>query len=129
NLYGLDNSEGDAGGEIDIKSAGTFNIIGNSLAVSSFGLTDKSGGNSDLGNNTFSGAFTYSDASGSPGMLYSYGNIFEGTANFSLHGNANSHFYESHDKNLATGNLYRGNASFTTGSPASLSIGYSHSVT
>ncbi len=129
NLYGLDNSGGDAGGEIDIKKAGTFNIIGNNLAVSSFGLTDKHGGDSNLGNNIISGAFTYSDASGSSGVLYSYGNTFEGTADFSFNGNNISHFYESHINNPIKGNLYRGDASFTTGSAASLTIGYNHFVT
>ncbi len=125
NLYGLANQT--TGGTIEIKKPGTFNITGNSLVVNEMKILEKNGSTGSLGDNTVSGTFTYSDATGNAGILYSYGNSFEGPASFSLNGTAASHFYESHN-NSVIGNVYKGNAVFTTGSTATLYIGYSRSV-
>ena len=125
-LYKLSNET--TGGKIEIKNAGTFNIIDNNLSVTGMKVLNKNGGGSSLGNNVISGIFTYSDAGTNTGALYSYGNIFDGASGFTFNGVAASQFFESYNS-APDGNVYKGNAVFTTASPAPLTIGYHRSVT
>ena len=120
NLYGLSNAT--TGGTIEIKKPGGFNVIGNSLMVSEMKMLDKNGSSSDFGNNTISGAFIYSDASGNGGYLTSYGNVFDGTSGFTF--NSPAAFYDSYSSS-SNGNVYKDNAIFTRLGAGALHIAYS----
>lgn len=106
-LRRLDNSGGPGGGIVSITHPGTIDILNDTLKLEQFTVLGKNGSTSDLTNNQITGAFTFSDSTENEGALYSYGNIFDGTAVFHFKGQSNSPFYES----ATAGNIYKGNVS------------------
>src|SRR5262249_30265257 len=107
------------GGSINIQNTNGFNFSRDTILVSSMSVTGvKSSTQSELFNNSITGACTFNNDIGYTAACYSRNNIFSG--NFSYTHNGNNTFNEA--DNVAASNIYNGDAVFNIGGSGNVFI-------